>query len=146
MRRKKMWRYYCDYCKKTGGSGYHLKKHEKGCTLNPNRVCGFCGILEQPQSDLVKAMELLPEPKEYMKEDEYAGITYKGLGEAVEKTMPKLRDLVGNCPACIMAALRQKGIPVPMVESFDFKKECASVWADFNENQRRIDEESTYYE
>ncbi len=146
MRRKKMWRYYCDYCKKANCSGASIKKHESRCTLNPNRACGFCGILEQPQSDLVKAMELLPEPKDYLKEHCESGLySYVGLEKAVEDVMPKLRDFVGNCPACIMAALIQKGIPVPMVTSFNFKERCQEVWADFNENQRRIDEESTYY-
>ena len=50
--------------------------------------------------------------------------------------LQKLRDITNNCPACILAALRQKGICVPLVEGFDFKGECASVWADINEANR----------
>ncbi len=130
MKRKKVWRYYCDYCKKAGCSGGHLLKHEQRCTLNPNRYCGFCHLLEQEQSDLNKAMELLPEPEDYLQRDEEFG-----LEEAVKIALPKLRNFVGNCPACIMAALRQKGIPVPIAVDFKFKAECKSVWTDFNEGQ-----------
>lgn len=34
-------RYYCDYCKRAGGSRVHMEKHEKGCTNNPKRECGI---------------------------------------------------------------------------------------------------------
>lgn len=40
MKTKRKLRYYCDWCKKSGGSKHHLAKHERGCTLNPRRVLG----------------------------------------------------------------------------------------------------------
>ena len=142
MRKKKVWRYYCDFCKKAGCSGGHLKKHESRCTLNPSRTCGFCGLRDEPQPDLKKAMKLLPDPEKYVVkiDEKYAhGFCYKGLDVAIKEALPKLRNFVGNCPACILAALRQKGIPVPIATDFDFKKECRAAWSDFNAAQREND-------
>ena len=136
MRKKKIWRYYCDFCKKANCSGGSIKKHESRCTLNPDRYCGFCHLLEQDQPDLQKAIKLLPKPDDFIEiaEEGYGKcVSYDKLQAEVKKALPALRDLVGNCPACILAALRQAGIPVPLAADFDFKKESASVWADFNE-------------
>lgn len=59
MRRKPSYRYYCDYCKKSGGSGSAMAIHEKHCTMNPNRVCRFCatgadwGMEQHPMAEAV---------------------------------------------------------------------------------------------
>ena len=138
---KKKNRYYCEFCKKSGGASYWIKHHEERCTLNPNRHCGYCDLLEGIQSNLAELIAILPNPSEYERTDvlEYKGFHYKGLEEAVDTVLPKLREACNSCPACIMAALRQKGIPVPIAKNFDFKKECASIWADFNEEQRQAE-------
>lgn len=138
MKRKKVWRYYCDYCKKAGCSGGHLKKHEERCTLNPNRFCGMCNFMDIGQRDLSEAKQLLPDPKDYKNEENDYGFTEykKGLGEAVEKAMPALRDFTDSCPACILAALRQKEIPVPLVTSFNYTKECKAAWQELNDQNQ----------
>ena len=133
MKTKKVNRYYCEFCKKSGGAAGHMKKHEERCTLNPNRHCGYCDLLEEQQPKLADLIAILPNPKEYEHEDAvYECFFYKGLEEAVDAVLPKLREACNNCPACIMAALRQKGIPVPVATNFHFKEECQSIWNDFN--------------
>lgn len=112
-------RYYCDHCKKSGGSRVHMEKHEAGCTLNPNRKCGFCEhgeTVTQPMPDLIAAL---------------------GNGDA--EGMAKLRELAGNCPGCILAALRQSQALTPWTLNpqgtyfeFDFKKESAAFWKEVN--------------
>ena len=135
---KKRNRYYCEYCKKTGGNSYWMKRHEERCTLNPNRYCGYCQLLEVPQPDLKELIALLPDPNEYKTVDEYGSLSFRSdFCKAVEDIMPKLREKANNCPTCIMAALRQKKIPVPIATDFDFKKECQNIWADFNESQSK---------
>ncbi len=147
MRKQKRWRYFCDFCKKAGGHAGYMKKHESRCTLNPNRHCGFCDLIEEAQPDLQEAIKLLPNPKEYEKNDDAGWSNYDGLQEAVDKALPVLRDYVNNCPACILAALRQSNIPPVMtMDKFDFKKEFQSVWDDFNEAQREEAENAAYYE
>jgi len=157
MKVKKVNRYYCEFCKKSGCSARWIRKHEERCTLNPNRYCGYCHLLDQKQSDLNELMALLPDPKKYKEKrtwetedypyfvDETIDETiFVGLDKAVNDALPELRSVSGGCPACIMAALRQKGIPIPMVTDFDFKAEGASIWADFNKSQRK-EVETGYY-
>jgi len=136
-------RYYCEYCKKSGGAAGAIKKHEKRCTLNPNRHCGYCDLLENPQPNLKEFIAILPNPDEY-KVEEYEGFYFRGLEEAVDAVLPKLREACNECPACIMAALRQKGIPVPVAKNFDFEKECQSIWGEFNSSKREEQMRSYY--
>ena len=140
MRRKKVWRFYCEFCKKSGCSGGHISKHEKRCTNNPDRFCGMCKMQDLKQPSLQDMKALLPNPDTYAKQSEYGiGVEYVGLDVAVEEVMEKFREAAGFCPACIMAALRQKGIPVPLVTSFNFTAECKEWWAEFNEANRDYD-------
>ncbi|MBU0907884.1 MAG: hypothetical protein KKE05_07050 [Nanoarchaeota archaeon] len=129
---KKVNRYYCEYCKKANCSASSISKHEKSCTLNPVRVCGMCKIFNLEQSKMSDLLTILPKP--VMAEDEYGSITVINIQE-IEVAMPKLREATENCPACILAVLRQMEIPVPAIRSFNFTEECKSWWADFNEAQ-----------
>ena len=142
MKAKLVKRYYCDFCRKSGGSAGHMRRHESACTMNPNRVCRVCkmahgdlGAGEGVQSPIAQLLALLPDPAPFRyKHQETNGTQYyeDELGDETNAALPELRDTTGNCPACIMAALRQKGIPVGMVSGFDFKKEIAEIWSDVN--------------
>ena len=91
-------------------------------------------MLEQEQPAVIDLLAVLPNPKEYEEIDaDFGWKSFVGLEAAVDEALPKLRDIAGDCPACILAALRQKGIPVPIAKSFNFKAECESIWADINE-------------
>lgn len=143
MRKVKRWRYYCEFCKKSGGSGSHMAKHEKACTMNPDRVCGMCKALEQEQPNLTELMALLPNPGDYLIKHEIWE-ELPGLDGVVERSMPELREKSGNCPACILAALRQAKIPVRAIESFNFTEECKTFWVDINERNFRNDHCESY--
>jgi hypothetical protein len=135
MRTKRVNRYYCDFCKKANCSKSAMAKHELHCTMNPERECRMCKALNQPQPEMVELLALLPDPKGFEKEDDLLGalcVSYPGLSGAVEEAMKILRERVGDCPVCIMAALRQRGIHLSMVESFDFKKEVENTFRELN--------------
>lgn len=66
MRVKKVNRYYCEFCKKSGQSASHISKHEKRCTLNPNRHCGMCAMLENEQPGIKDLLSVLPNPTDYI--------------------------------------------------------------------------------
>lgn len=117
MKKKQVWRFYCDFCPKSGCSGGHIAKHERGCTRNPTRACGMCkkAELEQkPTIDLLAALE-------------------DGGVEAVAK-------LADGCPACIMAAIHAMRAKDPLEYeaetgysnyiNFDYKKAAETFWAD----------------
>lgn len=86
MKRVQRWRYYCDYCGKSGGSGGHMQKHESGCTANPNRVCGYCGRTK-PVEELVRLLG--------------------SEGAHWKAGMAALREEAQSCPGCILATIRQ---------------------------------------
>src|SRR4030043_432696 len=99
MKRKQVWRYYCDFCKKKTLSAGAMTIHEKHCTMNPNRDCRMCNYNgnsgSRPMNEL---LTLLPHDLNYEKE------AYE---DRINASLPELREATNNCPACIMAALRQ---------------------------------------
>lgn len=141
MKKRKVWRYSCDFCGKSNCSASSIASHEKGCTLNPNRVCRVCPKLEKdeslPLADLVALVDSITErePKE-------------------KEAIAELRKAAGNCPACMLAAIRQSRklrthrehttIMDPdngfeALCSFNFKTEMRDLWADFNNHQYEED-------
>lgn len=120
-------RYYCDHCKKGSGSPSFMKRHEVGCTLNPQRVCGMCALvndgrgLAPPRDELVRIMDA-------------EGFT-------------TMREAAMDCPACILAALRTKnstdeetGAPIVLGpedgrESWAYKPAKDQWWKEFNSAQ-----------
>jgi len=85
---------------------------------------------EAKQAPIADLLALLPDPEEFPIYIQTGTDDY--LQAAANQVLPKLRKLSGNCPACIMAALRQKGIPVPMVTGFNFSEEMKDIWNDIN--------------
>ncbi len=128
MRTKKVNRYYCDFCKKSNCSASAISKHERGCTANPNRVCSMhkhCEGEQKPMADLVGCL------------------TSHGTDKDWTAGMVQLREMASNCPACILAAIRQselqkleldeEGINHGPQFDFDFKKELAEFWSVVND-------------
>jgi len=155
MRKVQRWRYYCDHCTKAGQSGYHMANHEKHCTLNPLRECRMCLHINGGNgTDVAEMLALLPDPAAYMRtitSETDGWITdapFDVLDDAkikpvIEAAMPALRELTESCPVCIMAAFRQRKIPLPLVESFDFKREKQELWNGINEEKQ--EREHAYY-
>lgn len=139
MKVKKVNQYQCDFCGKKNYSAGHMRKHEMRCTKNPNRECGYCNLMEEAPVNMSKLLILLPDPEKFKRvEHEFENferISYPGLEEASNEALVKLREVASNCPACILAALRQKNIIVPLVTNFNFSDECQRVWSDFNADQ-----------
>jgi hypothetical protein len=86
--------------------------------------------MELNQLDISELLVILPSPvvKDYPGcEEPVTNI------EEINKGIDSLHDKVEGCPACILAVIRQKGIPVPATK-FDFKKELNSFWSDYNDD------------
>lgn len=138
MRIKKVNRYYCDFCKKSGGSSGAMKKHEAHCTMNPSRDCRMCKSMDEVQSPIKDLLKILPDPKTVVKLTEMEGgfvaEDWEPLKEALKVSFPRLRKVTGGCPMCILAALRQKEIPGYIGEEcgFKYKDEIAEIWKELN--------------
>lgn len=159
MKAVKRWRYYCDFCKKSGASSFHMKGHESSCTLNPARSCKCCERMSgNTATPMAEMLALLPDPAKYMvhhpemvveidmpfgiddeKIEAYDVPDDDALREATHAALPALRELTEHCPVCILAALRQRGIPVPIVTEFNFTKEME--WARRMMNEHREEQE-----
>jgi len=134
MRTKLVKRYWCDFCNKAGLSAGAMAKHEKHCTMNPNRECRVCKMVDSAQHSLASLIALLPVP--VLHNNEWGVTEFQpGFEDAVMAAIPSLRKEADNCPACIMAALRQAKIPVPIAREFNFTEEMKSILADINAAQ-----------
>lgn len=142
-------RHWCDFCNKAGMQAHSMAKHEKHCTLNPARSCRVCALInggyEVGAEKMGELLALLPDPTAFLQNgwnecrckdcvdwlprDVPCTNEFKKLHAALEIAMPKLREATDNCPACILAALRQKKITVGMVPDFDFSAEMRTVFA-----------------
>jgi hypothetical protein len=126
MKEKLVKRYYCEFCRKGMSQRPAMEKHETHCTLNPNRRCKMCIIITGgdepvPMSELAA---LLP------------GEVDHPFSNPVAEALPNLREKVDNCPCCIMAALRQKGLAGYVTTEFDFRKECQAIFDTRREEER----------
>lgn len=121
-------RYYCDHCNKGSGNPCAMRRHERGCTLNPQRVCGMCAKLHAdggpapapPRDELVKIMD--------------------------SQGFTAMCETANRCPACILAALRTKNGLDPETgpyvagpedgrESWNYTKAKAEYWSNHNDAQ-----------
>jgi hypothetical protein len=122
---RKVNRYWCDFCNKGGLSAGHMRRHEASCTLNPLRVCRMCILMGNQQQSMDFLIGDLPR----------GFLSYQDEGGAwVEMRVDThgLRERAQGCPACMMAALRQQKIPVPLADGFDYKTEAQSIFHDLN--------------
>lgn len=131
MRVKKVNRYWCDHCKRAGLSALHMRKHERSCTLNPARECRMCEIAGGEHTPIAELIALLPDAapvRMLMTDHDDYWEAQRQFAVALKAALPALRTAAGDCPACIMAALRQAGIPVPLAEDFNFTAECKALF------------------
>jgi hypothetical protein len=124
-------RWYCDHCKKSSGTGAAMTKHERGCTNNPERVCGMCafaGLDAKPLPEL-KAFVLA-----HSERDE--GIFDKReYGVLKLESIASFKELAGDCPACMFAAMRQTTTFFPSAHEFKLKDEMRKVLAECNDSR-----------
>lgn len=137
---KKVSQYKCDFCGKKMYSKSAINKHEKHCTMNPNRECRMCVELNGGTStDLseLKALVTVDILKGNLIEKQFPVNDYDPEYETFKEIVDvaaKIFDQSGQCPMCTLAALRQSGIPVH--ESiFDYKKHREEAISSINEER-----------
>jgi hypothetical protein len=138
MQSKKVTRYACDFCEKKGYSLGAMRRHEAHCTLNPNRGCRMCeaaGDWPAPTPDeLAAVVALVPKYENFTAED----VFFRGKAQDDLKVVwPEIVERLHDCPACIMAALRQAGFPVPAVDWWNYTDACKEFWKPINEDKAR---------
>lgn len=135
MRKVKRWRYFCNFCKKSGGSSFHMQKHEKECTLNPDRECGMCRIADLDSEPLPKLIAII---KKHVKTTEAIvefGEWMDYIIDSQDALLDELNNATDYCPACILAAIRQADVPVPVISQFDYSEACKEFWSAYNDTK-----------
>ena len=136
--------YYCDHCKKRTLSGGSMKIHEKRCTANPDRECKMCDnkfnireICDQLKKRFT-ITEYLPETLGYSDTDTHF---IEWIGEKI--TLKEVRNLVDNCPNCMLSVIRQCKFNYHYFKDFgkfDYKNEFNMMMA-----EKKSDNESYNY-
>ena len=138
----------CDFCGKVGYSASWISRHEKHCTMNPDRECGMCAIIGNNPPDLRKIVERIKaQTGPVLWRPDSCGFKMP----YVDGHLPELadiRDEVEGCPACILAILRQTGLHHPPLlnEPFYYQKERAAFYEQLNAEmwKREQDAEREY--
>lgn len=125
--------YYCEFCNKHNLSVSAITNHEKHCTLNPDRKCGVCGGNGVNKDDI-----------KFLKNNHDILLSWKGkdganegiLGTHIGEFNDKVKELMSriNCPACMLAIIRQSRIKEFPVE-FNFEEEMKDYWKRKNEEE-----------
>jgi hypothetical protein len=153
MKKRKVWRYWCDHCGKGGCGGGAIAKHERHCCRNPSRICRVHKSEERPDAVLSPQRPIA---------ELIAVFEAEGTGE---ERLARLRKLSDECPFCILSALLQssalrrsrdeyqrdrdattsddlaagyfspKDELIDARDAFDFKKEKDAFWSFWN-NER----------
>lgn len=142
---KKVNRYYCEFCKKSGGHAGHMRNHEKACTANADRVCSMCELCDGGGGESLDELKSrLPDGHEWSLADKDSNGPWDAKHSDAEderrrlaiEGLRRVRELT-NCPACILAAIRQRGLAWYCAigswrgerdeQGFDWKKERQAV-------------------
>jgi hypothetical protein len=98
----------------------------------------MCKAAEQKQPSLAMLLSMLPNPDmvDTRTDDEMWNGSASPLERTLKDVLPLLRKEANNCPVCILVALRQKQISLP-VDGFDYSEECKQFWTQVRDDEER---------
>ena len=132
--------YYCEFCSKRGLSAYHILKHEKHCTANPDRRCRLRGnnsLMEEIEK-LKSRFEIIENELDFIDDifttnDHY---TVEWKGEKI--TIDEILDITDGCPNCTLAILRQTRLNWHLFDiKYDYQKELSGWWKEKHKEELR---------
>ena len=106
-----------------------MERHENHCTMNPNRDCDMCGYADSSSIDL-RALSRMVKGRVIVSNTEQSFESYSIDGSETD-VINEIRKAT-DCPACILAVIRQSEYPF-MFGSFDYKKEREELWKNHND-------------
>jgi hypothetical protein len=139
MKAKRVNRYYCDFCGKSGCSAYHIRRHEERCTLNPDRKCGMPECYTSP-AELAEAVASIPDVKQFVHQsgDDLGDWEWFDIpNDTVAAVLADLEQRLDACPVCMYAALRRAGWAGMVREQFNLKERIADCWNEANRAEER---------
>jgi len=121
--------YYCEYCNKHGLGAGAMKKHEKYCTLNPDRICRMCAEHQER-----------PDYRRLLSEITYEPYSIGSHDKGGARLSPKqIYDFVDGCPMCALTLLRLWKEEHPSFDyincNLDYQKTVQDWFRQENESQ-----------
>lgn len=98
--------FYCDFCKEHRLRSDAMERHERGCTLNPDRDCWWLTDGKMHKFDVAAIADALKEREPL---DSY--------------DIDWLENQVKSCPACMLSAIRLGGIKTDKFNYAEFRDE-----------------------
>jgi len=129
--------YYCDFCKKHSLSPPSLAKHEKHCTMNPDRECRLCerGRIRDLVEKYKDRYEIITE------KDKFGAKTIKVNWKNGEVKLQNIIADCEGCPNCVLTVIRINGFNIgPVNLGFHYREALDKWWAEVNAEERRKDE------
>ena len=127
--------YYCDFCKKHSLTSWSLEKHEKHCTLNPQRYCRICQTQRVNEHWIKKLQDAFKtmEAKKQATPSSPAAFSYSG--EIVSEFQHKFDEIKREtgCPICFLSIVRLSKITTYLT-TYNFQKEMQEYWNEVNQD------------
>lgn len=119
MRKRQVWRYYCDFCSKGRCTAKSIADHEPYCTKNPERKCRMCILWGESKQEPIPVLKA-----------------------ALDISLDELLKVAHNCPACVLAAIRQSDATSDQYE-WSYSEACERFWRELkveqeNEAQQQV--------
>ena len=119
MRKKRVWRYYCDHCNKGRCTAKSIADHEPYCTKNSERECRMCALWGEWKQQSMATLKA-----------------------ALQVGIDELLKVSRGCPACMLAAIRQSDMTSDQCE-WSYSEACEQFWRELKieqeeENQQQI--------
>lgn len=134
--------YYCDFCGKH--SLKNLSRHEKHCTLNPNRQCKLCG--RASISEIIPKYKIETQKEWFTDHNSVLGETVVKIEKIAEAKLEQLKNEVEGCPNCILTVIRCNKYQWPIKMNFNYQEAIENWWHEKNEEERIKDEMSMLYD
>ncbi len=127
MKKRRTWRYVCDFCSKGYSKEKYCLEHEKRCIKNPSRVCEMCeqyNLGHRTPEEMLMAMKVA---------SRLAGRRYFEIDQ--------LRNISHGCPLCMLSVVvldnKNRGLNRFSEDAFSidyaaerdrFSQECMKEW------------------
>ena len=153
MRKRRVWRYYCDFCKKALCHHGYMVKHEKRCTMNQDRECKVCKK-EKLKGFSLKDLKIIARNNENELKQLSEKLDYPfKVQENSKDIINEMYDFADYCPMCVFSALRQDGLLKSIYDDsgvlikegykFSLKEELDEFWKTMREKEEY--EDQMYY-
>lgn len=111
-----------------------MRHHEKHCTKNPDRECGFCRLIGNNPKPIPHLHKIISE-NVIVHDVDYPHGTIRTYNIDNKLVIDKLKAETDGCPICVFAAIRQYPGDEIFIQYEDYEKDKAEQFRQINEDR-----------